>query len=201
MIIFPIKTRPQKFNSAAGFTIVEAIIAITIFAVLIIVFFLIFIYLTRIYYKNLNQNQAQAIVSRIIKDIKDNIHTSGNKVKFLTPLDKNGVSFQDATNQATWQVLWHGYCIGDTRYAYQLGRQLRVDEPNLDKNQTDQALIVTRSSSVCQTAKPTKTGQDGNQEILSNGMRLIEFSIQEVVKEVDPLTQKPIFGITFIQLK
>src|SRR6478609_5585690 len=96
--------RPYK-SKQAGFTIIELLIATTVFSVVLLVFLTAFIRISQLFYKGVNMSHTQETARTVLQDISDDIQ------------------FYKTTINTT--SLGQGYfCVGAHRYAFNLHQQV-----------------------------------------------------------------------------
>ncbi|HEX8183046.1 MAG TPA: prepilin-type N-terminal cleavage/methylation domain-containing protein [Candidatus Saccharimonadales bacterium] len=151
----------------AGFTIIELLIATSVFSVMLIVITAAVLQFSRQYYKGVISSSTQATTRALIDEVNRS-------------LQFNGSSFSKfGTND--------GYCIGAKRYSYKLNQQVIDDGPNAAAHQSYHAL-VTDTFSGCNTGTPPLSLAAANfpgtvenpRELLGERMRLLKFDIVEV---------------------
>lgn len=157
-----------------GFTIVETSVAIAIFGFLIIFCLSTFIFVSRIYYKGLYENETQEVARNIVDNIAEAIRTSGAEVKLLKAV-KGPMGDPDVT-------AWRGYCIGNIQYSYRLNTQLNLGLADTEsvKNQANKVFIVSR---ICkEEADPPVVGAstENQSELLRDRMRILHFSVDQI---------------------
>jgi len=160
-----------------GFTIVELLIATSIFSVILLTALAGFIEIGRLFYKGVSTTGTQNIANQISQDILGDFTTAEN------------VSSASSGNGYTY------YCVGNTRYTYNLGFRLDTSAaanhaaPVPDGSGGNFGLLRDNlpGSSACAapcndqvvTPCPTSTVKFNNPiEMLGDNMRLSDFSIQ-----------------------
>lgn len=142
-------------TSQRGFTIIELLIATTIFSVILLMASSGIVHIGRLYYKGVTRNRTQETVRNVAEEITRSVQFGrGAKVPGAIPETATGGSF----------------CVGDTRYIYSINQKVDVDMGT-------HALIAQRlGSQACNpgAAPPSDPGK----ELLSNNMRLLAFSVQ-----------------------
>jgi prepilin-type N-terminal cleavage/methylation domain-containing protein len=104
MIIDKMKRMGQQ-----GFTILEVSIASAVFSVILLVALVSFTAIGRLFFKGISANQTQEATAQIMQDINGNFQAAAN----ISPqLSGNGYNY---------------YCIGSSRYTYQLWKQIDLD--------------------------------------------------------------------------
>lgn len=149
----------HKLNQR-GVTLVELMIATTIFSVVLVIIIFAFLFISKDYVKGTvaaqTQEAARAAIEQMSQDIQLNNAT-------VTPTIKPAA---DGTSS--------GLCIGDHRYSFQLNKELG--------NTATRGLIVDNdpgcdASYSAQSFDPSVALSSSSKELLSNHMRLGSFSV------------------------
>lgn len=169
-------------SNQRGFTIVELMIATTVFSIILLIAATTLIQIGRMYYKGVITSKTQNVTRSIMDDVSRSIQFS------------SGNGSQASDNNPPRQA----YCIGSTRYTYVLGKQVSSNPQG--PNQTRHALWQdSADSSNCgfnlpdlQQAKPSSDGK----ELLEEHMRLQDFSVTAQPQSNDTYTVnvKVIYG-------
>ncbi len=117
--------RPNLQTSSQGFTIIELMIATSVFSVILLIATFGVLQITRTYYKGVTAAKTQQTTRAIIDQVSQAIQFSGSDPITIT---SNGSS--------------RGFCINGKRYSYELNQQVIDNSPDLTKNQNYHALIV-----------------------------------------------------------
>ena len=174
----------QQLNNQNGFTLIELMIATTVFSVILLAAASTLIQVGRMYYKGVITSKTQSVARTTIDDVSRSIQFStGNLVK-----DKN--------LETKVEVV----CLGNTRFTYVEGGQL--DSGAFDgKPYTTEDRRIRHvlwqdkiSSGGCADQIPdllsdnpsSVSGSDGR-ELLEDNMRLQSFSVEPVVSGQDDL--------------
>jgi prepilin-type N-terminal cleavage/methylation domain-containing protein len=156
----------KRMQQQSGFTIVELMIASTVFSTILLLFSVGLLSIGRMYYKGITMAKAQETARVIMDDISEAIQANGGTV---TPTP--------ATTPAAGTV--NKFCIGNTVYVYRLGRQLVSSSPA-----ADQATEVIKSEKLaaCNGALTINFGMMGpdSYELMAPNMRLSNLSVQPV---------------------
>ena len=149
-------------NQSEGFTIIELMIAITIFSVVLLAAGATLTQISRLYYKGVITNKTQNISRSLIDEISQNLQFSSGVVN-------------SATNGQTQSV-----CIGSTRYTFVLNKQIKQGD-----SRTLHALWRDKISGVgsCGDNQPNLSDEnpvgDEGKELLETGMRLKSLSVTD----------------------
>lgn len=148
-----------------GFTIVELLIATTVFSMVLLIASAGLIYVGRTYFKGLNNSRTQEAARSIIDEISREIQFSGGTI-----------SFPSASS----------LCIGDRQYGFTTNRRLvsSVTDPSTE---TDRGLVLYQETCGTSPVTPVK-------ELLTQNMRLETFSITAVGNNNYEITVRVIYG-------
>lgn len=154
------KNLPSR--AQAGFTILELLVATTVFAVILLVVAVGVIRFTDSYYKGITSSKTQTTTRAVTAEISQSIQF-GKNVSFLS---SSGVS---------------GICIDNTLYSYKLGQQV-TDIAPFAAHQSYHGLIATVGGDctggipaaiiTALNAPPTGSLPSGSRELLGQHMRL-----------------------------
>ncbi len=161
-----------------GFTIVELLVALTVFSLVLLLCLVALIQIGRMFYKGISLSRTQEVARSIATDINNDLVLSKGIVEVGT----------DAGSNLSW------YCISGHRYTYELGKKLG----------TDAAAGVRRDSLVNNSAcSPIVSGaaeldtnvySDQTKEYLSDGMRVNMFDIQNCASGLCTVQVRVLFG-------
>jgi prepilin-type N-terminal cleavage/methylation domain-containing protein len=112
-----------------GFTIIELLIASTVFAIIIMIITVGIINITQSYTKGITENSTQGVARNIINDISQAIQFSPGKI---TPVNVSTGIVEassspfpiDNVYPPTPGTVVYGFCVGEREYLYQLGYML-----------------------------------------------------------------------------
>src|SRR3989344_6639968 len=122
-----------------GFTIVELLIATSVFAVLLLLCSVALIQISRVYYKGVTTTRTQEASRNIIDDISRGIQFSGGTVTDPLPdVSQPGVSY---------------FCVNNARYTYKLDTQVTDNSPQGGLQQGYHALAQDTTNS-CGVSPP-----------------------------------------------
>lgn len=111
----------KKLNNN-GFTIVELLIAISVFSTLLIIIVYSFIYGLDTFIKDQIVSNTQETTRSIEQNITQNL--SLTPIGSYTPIKSTTTTIKSTTTNTTTNVTSQGFCIGDYRYSYILDQQL-----------------------------------------------------------------------------
>lgn len=135
-----------------GFTIIELLIATTIFSVILLMVSSGIVHIGRLYYKGLTQNRTQETLRGVVEDITRSVQfAKDEKIVVTEAADKTSGTF----------------CIGDTRYVYVINQKV-------DSSGGVNALTAQRLNGAACTSPPASQPV---KELLSNNMRLLSFTV------------------------
>jgi prepilin-type N-terminal cleavage/methylation domain-containing protein len=162
-------------NHQAGFTIVELLIATTVFSIVLVTALAGFIHIGKLFYKGVSITQTQTTASQIMQDVTGHFRTADN------------VSLLSHTQG------YYYYCVGNARYTFRLNHKVDNLSVNHDADTGNYGLLEDLLSSSSSCAPPcsdtsgvctppyVKLGSQspsfGVKELLSPNMRLAVFDI------------------------
>lgn len=169
-------------NRAAGFTIIELLIATVVFSMVLILITVGVLSFTKSYYRGVNQSNTQSAARTVLENITQAIQFSGDDVTTALP----------QTNGS------RGVCVGNQRYSYLPGKQLWDDgAPNPALNQTKHVLLLDKPGSCAGLpALDVQAASIGSAtELLQPRMRLSKLTIERVgVTELYQVTVRVVYG-------
>jgi len=143
-----------------GFTVVELMIATTVFSFVLLVASSGVIAIGKIYYKGITSAKTQETTRTIMEEIARARQFSGGNIgEELPAVPIGGLQ---------------AYCFGEDRYSYIINSKL-----DLDADPNGRALFHDIRTNLSQCEPQTSVGE----ELLSDNMRLLEFSIEPVEVE------------------
>ncbi len=144
---------------SAGFTVLELLIAATVFAIVLLVIASGVIRFTADYYRGITSSKTQTTARSIMSQLAQSIQFG----KSVTPIPPgaSGVA---------------GLCVDNTLYSYMLGQQVTDSAPNSGLHQGYHALVVSSPGDCSSGATPdlpaTSGLPTGSRELLGQHMRL-----------------------------
>lgn len=153
---------------SGGFTIVELMIATTVFSLVLVVLTVGVMEFTRSYYKGVTASSTQNAARTTIEDVTQGVQFSGLQVR---PLDPKG---PDGTSDPRLES--HGFCVGSTRYSFLPGWQLK-DTKNENAFQNTHVFVRDTPAGGCydnqeRTAQDLIGSYQGGTELLGINMRV-----------------------------
>lgn len=159
-------TQSSGYSSAAGFTIIELLIATLVFSVVMLLIAVGVMQFNHAYYSGITQTNTQDTARSILEQISQDIQFSGDQV--TSPIGSAGSE--------------QGFCIGSDRYSYRLGWQLVDSGPIAAQHQTIHSLVKD-SPGLCGGMNAQNFNNPlaaGSKELLSPNMRLSKLSVSPV---------------------
>lgn len=166
-------------NRTQGFTIIELMIALTVFSFVLLICLAALTQIGRLFYKGITMARTQEIARSVADDISGDI-----------TLSKGSIT---GGNHIPSGVGW--YCIGSHRYAYQLGKQ--IGQPGTQAGLRRDSLM---SGGACD---PTASGSlnldanvytDQTREYLGEGMRVNMFDLDNCEGGLCTMKLRVLFG-------
>lgn len=96
----------KKSTNQKGFTLIELMIASSLFAVILLVVSIGLLQIGRVYFKGITSAYTNEVTRNVIEDISEAIQLSG----------------EDVTNPIAPSGAIRGFCVGPRRYSYQRGQ-------------------------------------------------------------------------------
>ncbi len=161
----------RKRTSDKGFTVVELLIATTVFSIVLLLVSTAMVQIANVYYKGVTETGTQNIARGVIDAIAQGVQFNGGIVT-QTPASAPSPGTSTA------------FCIGETQYAYQLGWELTDTSPQATQNQAYHVLAQSHVPN-CAAAggvaagyldQPTVNGV----ELMNQHMRLAKLSLQQI---------------------
>lgn len=145
-----------------GFTILELLVASTVFAIILLVVATGVLRFTDSYYRGVTDSKTQSTTREMMNEVSQSLQFGKS---FSSLSGANGVL---------------GYCIDNTLYSYEIGQQVTDSSPNASLHQGYHGLVISTGSS-CSGATPTLPSSSSlpanSRELLSEHMRLSTFTI------------------------
>lgn len=157
----------QRLAQQKGFTIIELMIATTIFSVILLLCSYVMVRIGNMYYKGITTSRTQGVVRTAMDMISQDIEFADTDV--ITGSNGNLRSL----------------CVGHHNYTYQINAKIDVD--------TAHALFVENRSTPCATGvgPSTSFNSSTDQELLGKNMRLGALTIQDA----DPVNPNKFFRV------
>ncbi len=150
----------RKKDPEEGFTIIELLVASTVFSVVLVVISVGLIQVTKLFYKGTTLTNTQEVARSIMDDISQAIQLSGDRVVTSIPGSSGS----------------QGFCVGTRQYSYLTGVPLSNATPN------NHVLVVVDPVNGCggTTAQSMSSVSSASRELMGNNMRLGALSLQSV---------------------
>lgn len=151
----------------AGFTILELMIAASVFAVILLVVAVGVVQFSNQYYKGATSTKTQSTTRALMAQISEAIEFS--KTVVVIPPDSSGVA---------------GLCVDNALYSYKIGQEVTDTNPIAAQHQGYHGLVVGSTSTCTSATTPqfpvTPAVPAGFRELLGRSMRLSNFSVSNV---------------------
>lgn len=165
--------RMRQPSRAAGFTIIETLIATTVFSVILLVITVSILQFSKEYYKGIIVSSTQSTARTIVDDVSRSIQFNGGPV-YALPLT-GGVPNPNPT----------AYCVGSSKlYSFALNQQVTDSSPDGNAHQGTHGIVSNDVNSCDGTTVPVATKTIGSlsgllngRELLGQHMRLAKLSI------------------------
>lgn len=140
----------KKLRQQKGFTIVELMIATSVFSVILLLASNAVIQIGRLYYKGLTTTKTQEVARNITESVTRDLQLSNSRG--LVPSDDTGLLFTDTK----------ALCIGDSRYTYRINQQVKDGSKGLWLDEAPLGACAVSDYS-------------SGRELLGANMRLLDF--------------------------
>lgn len=157
------KSSPNRKSS--GFTVIELLIATAVFSVVLVVVTGGILQISRLYYKGVTSANTQNTARAVTDVIAQAIQFGGGNVVPTTA---------GAATPTSPKV----FCIGNQRFTYDLGWQVKDSSPNASKHQALHALVQdSYAGCTSSTTQPLNVATVSGRELLSPNMRLSKLTV------------------------
>ena len=170
-------SRKHTQLNSKGFTIIELLIATSVFAVTMLVLMFGVVQISRTYYKGLTESKVQDTARNIANDLSESIVLNGGNVS-----QRSNLAADNTGNPSTSTPEVDAWCIGGQEFDYILGFELQSAN-DYSKHQTANA---TRNTSPCIGSQaqnlwspPSGIGLKGA-DLLDQNMRLSTLNVCEL---------------------
>ena len=170
----------QRHNK--GFTIIELMIATTVFSLVLLLCTYGLIQVSRVYYKGVTSGRVQETLRTVTDNVTRVIQFSGGTVVPPPTTTTNGTPFV--------------FCIDDQRYSVVTDRQLVEGNPNETQSQISHVLVVDTFPGCNSSSAPQDLTQAAisGQELLSPNMRLSKFEIKNISTNLYEVNIRVVYG-------
>lgn len=163
-----INMQPHKSNQV-GFTLIELMIATSIFSVILLVMSFGAVSIGRVYYKGIKSSNTQSVTRKIADDLAQSIQFSSSKV-VTTPTQE-----EKDKNLRKFDI----FCIDGKKYSYILNRQVAVSQA--------EHVFISEVDPNCNASSPSSLNADGNiasgtteySDLIGKSMRLSDIEIYQ----------------------
>lgn len=151
-------------DKSKGFTIIELMVATTVFSVLLLVVTFGILQISRVYYRGITEANTQDTARRVSDIISQSIQFSGGEIITTVGNPDPGVSYQ--------------FCLGNEQFSYTTGYQVS-DNPNSSLFQTHHALVQRTLAGCSSGSTPQNVRQESitGRELLDPRMRLAKLNV------------------------
>ena len=165
----------KYISNSKGFTILELLIATTVFSAILLVLTQVVIRLSGTYYHGVIQNQTLNVAKNISNNIVQQIQFTGGDIVFPT----NPIKWTTGISDSRLPLYENYLCIGANQYVYQLGGRF-------DNISTKGALVLSYNPQCSNVGPQIGTSKwdfrgtiSGNYyvDLIPQGMRLVVFKV------------------------
>lgn len=174
-----------------GFTVIELLIATTVFSLVMLLAVASVLQITRMYYRGVTQARVQEAARTIIDEIGESYRLSQEDISNIN-LVGGGPDIVPADPDTGF------FCLGSKRYTFAIDRQLK-ESPAASTRQKRHVMWVDKPAGGCLAAADLSLAQpsvDGR-EVLSENMRLTRFDITNTGWGGGPDTYRFTIGVAY----
>ena len=169
-------------NKSNGFTIIELMIATTVFSLVLLLCTFGLLQIGRVYYKGVTGARVQESLRNVTDEISRSIQFSGGTVVPSPSTITPGTAFV--------------FCIDDQRYSAVTDRQLTETNPNPILSQTYHVLVVDTLSGCNSSSPPQDLTQPvvNGKELLGPNMRLSKLEVKTTGTNLYQINIRIVYG-------
>lgn len=171
-------TRTNSHKSLGGFTIVELMIATTVFSVILLLATFALLQVGRTYYKGITLTKTQNAARTIIDTISQDIQFSGGEVNQVPP---GGLP----------DPQYYAICVGGNRYTVKLDQKVSGSDSH--------GLVLDAGSGNCDPSSRANMNAPlpaASRELLDNNMRVVELNVSNPNNNFYTINLTIIYGDT-----
>lgn len=166
----------KKNRKPEGFTIIELLVATSVFSLILMVALAGILRVTQLYYKGITASRTQDVARSLADELTESIQYSNSTIAIQSdPLVAGPEVSATATDDTNF------FCVGPKRYTYAIDRQLKAD-PDSNLKQKKHVLWVDVPEGGCSgpanlNDENPSPPSDNGREILGENMRLARLEI------------------------
>lgn len=175
-------------SSQSGFTIVELLIATTVFSTILLVATSGIIHIGKIYYRGVVTARTQETARSIIDDVSRSIQLGGTAALTNPATNGSGVTV---------------FCVGNVRYTFDIDKMYSSSSPNNHVLWVDQLTAYNAGCTHLNLNQANPSSGDPNsdtaannkaRELLAHNMRVAQFEVIAVTQSLASVRLKIIYG-------
>jgi prepilin-type N-terminal cleavage/methylation domain-containing protein len=156
-----------------GFTIIELMIATTIFSLILTMCMAGIMQITKMYYRATTQAKTREVARSIIDEIAETIRFSNQEIQIVGSVDGPQVDPASSNPDSAH------FCLGAKRYSYAIDRQVsRSPSQSVGSKQQKHALWVDSSDCSGPADLEADTPSVGGKDLVPENMRLYDLRIE-----------------------
>jgi len=165
----------------SGFTIAEIMIATLVFSVVLLLVTVGILQISRVYFKGITESNTQSTARNIIDTVSQAIQFSGGNVTTTPASPTSGTDYN--------------VCIGNQQFSYRLGWEVH-ESPVVAQSESWHGMVQRIVAGCASSSTPqTLTNQTVvGRELVSQHMRLSNFSIQDLGSNQYKVTVRVVYG-------
>ncbi|HEY5667864.1 MAG TPA: prepilin-type N-terminal cleavage/methylation domain-containing protein [Candidatus Saccharimonadales bacterium] len=168
-------------TDSKGFTLMELLIAMAVFATVLLVATAGILQFTRVYYKGVTENNTQDVARTVVDLIAQGIQFNGGAVTTTVAGPTAGNSY--------------AFCVGNQQYSYTTNYELN-DNPNAAAHQSYHVMVVNNVAG-CTASTPAQNvrlSAVSGRELFSPNMRLARMQVTNVSPNVYQVSVRVVYG-------
>jgi prepilin-type N-terminal cleavage/methylation domain-containing protein len=164
-----------------GFTVIELLIAMSVFSVVLLIVTIGIMQISKVYYKGVTESNTQSTGRGIMETISQAIQFNGGTV-LATP----GAPGTPTAGGS------YAFCINNQQYSYRPGYQLVDATPGT--NQTLHSLVVRTMAGCSNIAQNLNNATVVGRELLAPNMRLSKLTVQSLGNNLYKIQVRIVYG-------
>jgi prepilin-type N-terminal cleavage/methylation domain-containing protein len=164
-----------------GFTVIELMIAMSVFSLVLLIVTVGIMQISRVYYKGVTETNVQSTARSITETISQAIQFNGG-----TPMATPGAPGAPAAGGS------YAFCVNNQQFSYRPGYKMVDTTPGT--NQTRHALVVRTMSGCSNTAQNLSGAVVSGRELLAPNMRLSTLVVQSLGNDLYKVHVRVVYG-------
>lgn len=168
----------RKLSAKHGFTVIELLIAMSVFSLVLLIVTVGIMQISKVYYKGVTESNVQSTARSITETIAQAIQFNGGTTLATPGAPAPGSSY--------------AFCVNDQQFSYRPGYQLVEASPGTD--QTLHALVQRTMSGCSATPQDLSSAAVTGRELLAPHMRLAALVVQSLGNDLYKVHVRIVYG-------